>query len=287
MYGAIEAGGTKFVCAVSDDELNIIEKVTVPTTTPEETFNKVFKLFDRYDLQAIGIGSFGPIDVNKESASYGFVTSTPKKYWSNTDFVGVFKERYDIPVGWTTDVNAAALAEYTLGAAKGEESCVYITVGTGIGGGAIVNGELLEGFNHPEMGHFYPRRHELDTYEGNCRFHGDCLEGLASGPAIEGRYGVSAKELPEDHEAWDIQAHYLAHAAVAYTTILRPACIIFGGGVMSQSHLFDQLHKKFEEIMAEYLELPATEEYLIPTGLGDQSGIVGSLLLAQKAYVEK
>lgn len=286
MYGAIEAGGTKFVCAVSDEELNIVEKVTIPTTKPEETFAEVFKLFDKYDLKSIGIGSFGPIDVNKESDTYGFVTSTPKAHWGNTDFRGTFKERYNIPIGWTTDVNAAALAEYQLGAGQGKESCVYITVGTGIGGGAIVNGKMLEGFNHPEMGHFYPKRHEKDTYEGICAFHGDCLEGLAAGPAIEGRYGISAKELPEDHEAWDIQAHYLAHAALSYTMILRPTCIIFGGGVMSQSHLFDKVHQKFEEILSEYLDLPAVEEYIIPTGLGDQSGILGSLLLAKDAYAE-
>lgn len=286
MYGAIEAGGTKFVCAVSDEELNIIEKVTIPTTKPEETFAEVFKLFDKYDLKSIGIGSFGPIDVNEESDTYGFVTSTPKPHWGNTDFRGVFKERYNVPVGWTTDVNTAALAEYELGAAQGKESCVYITVGTGIGGGAIINGKLLEGFNHPEMGHFYPPRHEKDNYEGICAYHGDCLEGLAAGPAIEGRYGISAKELPEDHEAWDIQAHYLAHAALSYTMILRPACIIFGGGVMSQSHLFDKVHQKFEEILSGYLAIPAIDEYIIPTGLGDQSGILGSLLLAKDAYAE-
>lgn len=282
MYGAIEAGGTKFVCAVSDEELNIIERITVPTTTPDETFSKVFNFFDQYSLQSIGIGSFGPIDVNKESNSYGYITSTPKKHWGQTDFVGVFNERYQVPIGWTTDVNAAALGEYTLGVAKEKKSCVYLTVGTGFGGGAIINGELLEAFNHPEMGHFYPKRHVKDAYAGNCIFHGDCLEGLASGPAIEGRYGISAKELPENHEAWEIEAHYLAHAAIAYTTILRPECIIFGGGVMEQQHLFPKIHQKFTELMADYLSLPTVEDYIVPTGLGNQSGIIGSLLLAKQ-----
>ncbi|MDN6731788.1 MAG: ROK family protein, partial [Atopostipes suicloacalis] len=271
----------------SDEDLNIIEKITVPTRKPEETFQDVFKLFDQYDLKSIGIGSFGPIDVSEESATYGYVTSTPKAHWSNTDFKGVFEERYNIPVGWTTDVNAAALAEHKLGAAKDKESCVYITVGTGIGGGAVIDGELLEGFNHPEMGHFYPPRHEKDNYEGICAYHGDCLEGLAAGPAIEGRYGISAKELPEDHEAWEIEAHYLAHAALTYTMVLRPSCIIFGGGVMSQSHLFDKVHSKFEEILSDYLDVPALEDYIIPTGLGDQSGILGSLLLAKEAITKK
>lgn len=283
MYGAIEAGGTKFICAVSDEELQIIEEISIPTTTPEETFSKVFKLFDRYDLKAIGIGSFGPIDVNKNSIHYGYITSTPKLAWRNTDFLGIFKRRYQIPVRWTTDVNAAAFAEYQLGAAKEKGSCVYLTVGTGIGGGVIINGELLESYSHPEMGHFYPKRHEKDDYEGICDYHGDCLEGLASGPAIEARYGISAKDLDKDHEAWEIQAHYLAHAAMSYTTIIRPDCIIFGGGVMNQSHLFDKIHQKFEELLAGYLDLPTTNEYILPTGLGNQSGIIGALLLAKEA----
>lgn len=287
MYGAIEAGGTKFICAVSDDRLNIVEQITIQTSTPNETFKEVFKLFDRYSLKSIGIGSFGPIDVKKDSTSYGYITSTPKKNWSQTDFVGVFKERYQVPIEWTTDVNAAALGEYTLGVAQDKDSCVYLTVGTGFGGGAIVNGELLEAYNHPEMGHFYPQRHEKDDYRGNCIFHGDCLEGLASGPAIENRYGISAKELPENHEAWEIEAHYLAHAAMTYTTILRPECIIFGGGVMEQKHLFPKICKKFQEIMANYLDLPAIEKYIVPTGLGDHSGILGSLLLAERAYQNK
>lgn len=287
MYGAIEAGGTKFVCAVSDKELNIVEKITIPTTTPEETFVKVFDFFDRFPLESIGIGSFGPIDVNKESKKYGYITKTPKKNWTNTNFVGVFKDRYQIPIAWTTDVNAAALAEYKLGAAQNKDSCIYLTVGTGFGGGAIVNGEILEAFNHPEMGHFYPKRHEKDTYQGKCTFHGDCLEGLASGPAIEERYGVSAKELPKDHEAWEIEAHYLAHAALAYTMILRPECIIYGGGVMEQKHLFAKIHEKFEELMADYLTIPALEDYIVSTALGNESGIIGSLLLAEKAYKGK
>ena len=283
MLGAIEAGGTKFVCAVSDDELNIIEKVTIPTTNPEETFEKTFAFFDRFDLKAIGIGSFGPIDTNKNSKTYGYITSTPKLQWQHTEFLGVFKERYNVPVGWNTDVNAAALGEVTFGAAKEKDSCVYITVGTGIGGGAYINGEPLTGISHPEMGHFYPPKHENDTYEGFCDFHGSCLEGLAAGPALKGRFGIKAEDLPEDHEAWDIEAHYLAHAAMTYTTILSPSCIIFGGGVMSQSHLMDKVRTKFESLLNDYLELPNVKDYIISPGLGEESGIKGSLLLAERA----
>ena len=283
MFGAIEAGGTKFICAVSDDELNIIEKISIPTTEPEETFAKVFAFFDRFDLKAIGIGSFGPIDTDKQSSTYGYITSTPKLKWQNTDFQGVFARRYQVPVGWNTDVNAAALGEVSLGAARDKDSCVYITVGTGIGGGAFINGEPLTGISHPEMGHFYPPKHAEDTYEGCCDFHGDCLEGLASGPAIEGRFGIKAEQLSKDHKAWDIEAHYLAHAAMAYTTILSPACIIFGGGVMNQDHLIEKVREKFEEILNNYLSLPSLDEYIILPGLGDEAGIKGSLLLAKRA----
>lgn len=283
MLGAIEAGGTKFVCAVSDNDLNIVEKITIPTTTPEETFSEVFKLFDKYELKSIGIGSFGPIDVDPNSKTYGYITSTPKKLWKNTDFLGVFQERYEIPIGWNTDVNAAALGEVRLGAAKEKDSCVYITVGTGIGGGAVVNGEPLTGYNHPEMGHFYPPKHPNDSFEGFCDYHGACLEGLAAGPAIEGRYGIRAENLPADHEAWEIEAHYLAHAVLAYTTILSPECIILGGGVMHQKHLFEMVREKFAEILNSYLDLPPLDEYIIPTGLGNESGILGSLLLAKEA----
>lgn len=283
MLGAIEAGGTKFVCAVSDDDLNIEERITIPTTTPEETFAEVFKLFDRYKLKSIGIGSFGPIDIDKNSSTYGYITSTPKTLWRNVNFVEIFKERYQIPIGWNTDVNAAALGEVTFGAAKEKESCVYITVGTGIGGGAVVNGKPLTGYSHPEMGHFYVPRHPKDTYKGICDIHGDCLEGLAAGPAIEGRYGIKAENIPADHEAWKIQAHYLAHAALAYTTILSPDCIIFGGGVMHQKHLFEMVRENFDNILNLYLELPPLDEYIIPTKLGNDSGILGSLLLAEQA----
>lgn len=283
MLGAIEAGGTKFVCAISDINLNIIDRVVIPTTTPEETFNKVFNFFDNYNLKSIGIGSFGPININLDSLTYGYITSTPKKSWKNTNFLGIFKERYQIPIGWNTDVNAAALGEFTLGAAQNKNSCVYITIGTGFGGGAIVDGDILTNYNHPEMGHFFVPKHPRDKFPGICSYHTSCLEGLASGPAIEKRYGISAKNLPLDHEAWDIQSHYLAYAAIAFTTILSPECIIFGGGVMHQKQLIKKTQKKFAKIFGDYLSLPPIDEYIIPTGLGDDSGIIGSLILAQDA----
>lgn len=283
MLGAIEAGGTKFVLAVSDDEFNITERKSVPTTTPEETFEKVFEFFDQYKVKAIGIGSFGPIDVNTTSDTYGFITSTPKSAWENTDFIGLIKERYAVPLGWTTDVNAAALGELTYGAAKGKNSCLYLTVGTGIGGGAVINGEPLEGFGHPEMGHILVRKHGKDEYDGNCPYHSDCLEGLAAGPAIEKRYNQKAQELTDTEEVWEIEAYYLAQALMTYTLTISPEKIILGGGVMKQSQLFPLIRDEFSKLLNEYVETPDLDEYIVSPALQDDSGITGCLILAQRA----
>lgn len=285
MLGAIEAGGTKFICAVSDRTLNIKERISIPTTTPEETLKAVFEFFDPFNLDAIGIGSFGPIDVNHASDTYGYITTTPKTAWQHVDFVGQMNERYHVPIGWTTDVNAAALGELEEGAAKGMSSCLYLTVGTGIGGGAVVDGKPLEGFGHPEMGHLLVRVHEDDTYEGHCPYHKNCLEGLASGPAIEERYGKKGHELADDKKVWEIEAYYLAQALVNYTLILSPERIILGGGVMKQKQLFPLIRKKFAELMNGYVATPDLEKYIISPGLVDDAGITGSLILARNELV--
>ncbi|WP_225743520.1 ROK family protein [Marinilactibacillus sp. Marseille-P9653] len=282
MLGAIEAGGTKFVCAISDEALVIKERITIPTTTPEETLGKVFEFFDQFELESMGIGSFGPIGVNKDSESYGYVTTTPKTAWKHTDFLGKVKERYTIPVGWTTDVNAAALGELERGAAKGKSSCIYLTVGTGIGGGAVVDGKPLEGFGHPEMGHVLVKMHPDDTFEGVCPYHKNCLEGLAAGPAIEKRYGKKAQELTDRKEVWEIEAFYLAQALMNYTLILSPEKIILGGGVMKQKQLFPLIRNEFKTLLNGYVETPDLDTYIIPPELGDDAGITGSLLLALK-----
>jgi len=282
-YGAIEAGGTKFECAVSNEELEVIEKVSIPTTSPEETMKQVFSFFDLYQLSSIGIGSFGPIDVNQNSSTYGHITTTPKAGWSGFDFVGVIKNRYQIPVAWTTDVNAAAYGENKRGSAEGSSSCLYLTVGTGIGGGAVVNGQLLEGFSHPEMGHLLVRPHQDDTYKGNCPYHHDCLEGLASGPAIEKRYQKKGIELGDDLHVWELEAYYLAQALITYTLTLRPEKIILGGGVMKQKHLFPLIRSKFEDMLARYVETPDITTYIVPPLLGDHAAITGCLLLAKEA----
>ena len=286
MLGAIEAGGTKFVCAVGDETGAIFAREQIPTTIPEETIPKVIEFFKQYPVKAIGIGSFGPVDVNRESPTYGFITSTPKPGWKDYPFVQSIKDAFAVPVGFNTDVNAAALGEATLGAAKGLDSCLYITVGTGIGAGALVQGQLLQGLSHPEMGHILVRRHPEDDYQGKCPYHSDCLEGLAAGPAIEARWGAKGIDLVERYEVWEMEGYYLAQALMQYVLILSPKKIILGGGVMHQQQVFDSIYNYLKELLNDYVTLPELENYIVSPGLGDNAGITGSLLLARQALNE-
>lgn len=283
MLGSIEAGGTKFVCAVSDEEFNLIDKISFLTTDPKSTLKEIFNFFDKYeDIKSIGIGSFGPININKNSDKYGYITSTPKTKWKNFNFLGEMKKHYNIPISWTTDVNAACLGEYYLGSAKGSNSCIYLTIGTGIGGGVIINGDFMEGFSHPEMGHILIKKHVKDKYEGFCPYHGDCLEGLTAGPSIEKRYGVSGKKLDKDHEVWKFISYYLAQALVNYTLIIRPEKIILGGGVMNQDHMLSLVKKEFKSLLSDYVEVPNIDDYIVKPLLKDNAGIIGGLVLASK-----
>jgi fructokinase len=286
MYGAIEAGGTKFVCAVGDEKGVIVERAQFPTTVPEETMREVVDFFKAFKLDAIGVGSFGPIEVNRDSANYGSITSTPKTPWKNYPMVKVLKEAFQVPIGFNTDVNAAALGEATFGAAKGLDSCLYITVGTGIGAGAIVQGKVLQGLSHPEMGHILVRRHHSDSFQGKCPFHGDCLEGLAAGPAIEARWQDKGVNLVDREEVWDLEGYYLAQALMQYILILSPQKIILGGGVMNQKQVFDYVYKHLETLLNGYVALPELTDYIVSPGLGDQAGITGALLLAHEALGE-
>lgn len=284
LYGAIEAGGTKFVCAVGDAQLNIVETITIPTTTPEETMVNVQSFFDKHELLTIGIGSFGPIDINKESKTYGFITSTPKTAWKNFDFVGILKAYYDVPIAFTTDVNASLYGEYKAGIAKNVDSAVYYTIGTGIGGGAMLKGRFVEGLSHPEMGHMNISLHKDDQFEGSCPYHQNCLEGMASGPAIEKRVGTEGKFIQEDDEVWDIIAYYIAQAAFNTTLLLSPELIILGGGVMHQHHLLDKIRDQFVEINNSYINLPPIDQYIAEPSLEDKQGIIGCLALAKEEH---
>jgi fructokinase len=290
LLGAIEAGGTKFVCGVGTKDGKIEEKVSFPTTTPEETMAQVESFFAGKEVDAIGVGSFGPIDPIKGSPTYGYITTTPKPYWSQYNIVGYMKSKFNVPIGFDTDVNGAALGEHLWGAGQGLNSCMYITVGTGIGAGAVVNGQMLHGLSHPEMGHILVRRHPEDSYEGTCPYHADCLEGLAAGPAISRRWGLQGVELTEDHPAWDMEAYYLSQALMNYILILSPQRIIMGGGVMKQKQLFPLIHRELRSLLNGYVQHSAIhhdiEQYIVSPQLGDNAGLSGSLALAKLALEE-
>ncbi|MGL4393547.1 MAG: ROK family protein [Fusobacteriaceae bacterium] len=286
--GAIEAGGTKFVCAIGNENGELFERESFPTTTPEETMKLVVNFFAEKKIEALGVGSFGPIDPDKNSPTYGYITATPKKNWANYNILGELKKHFNIPMEFDTDVNGAALGESIWGAAKGLDSCIYITVGTGIGAGGITDGKMLHGLTHPEMGHIFLPKESCDNFVGGCPYHGDkCLEGLASGPAIEKRWNKKGSELPKEHEAWSLESMYLAKAIVNYILILSPKKIIMGGGVMKQEQMFPMIRKNVIEYLNGYVPhtqiLKNIDNYIVPPGLGDNAGISGALALAKIA----
>jgi len=267
--------------------------VRFPTTTPEETIGQAIQFFQQQKkgpLTAIGIASFGPVDLNPDSPTFGYITDTPKPGWAHTDFAGRIRRALGVPVGFDTDVNVAALGEYRWGAAQGLDTFIYLTVGTGIGQGGLVNGKLIHGLVHPEMGHIrIPHDRDRDPYPGSCPFHGDCLEGLAAGPALEERWGQPGETLPADHPAWLLEADYLAFGLVNIICILSPQRIILGGGVMQQRQLFPLVRRRVQALLNEYLPVPAIldqiDDYIVPPGLGNRSGVLGALALAQRAAV--
>jgi len=290
VYGGIEAGGTKFVCAVGESPETIHDQIEFATTTPEETIGRAVEFFESFieEIAAVGIGSFGPVDPDPGSPSYGMITTTPKPGWQNVDILGRIGSALSVPVAFDTDVNAAALGEHRWGAARGLHTFVYITVGTGIGGGAMVEGSLLHGLVHPEMGHFrIPHDPERDPFAGTCPFHGDCWEGLAAGPAIEERWGAPGEDLPEDHPAWPLEAHYVALGLMAVVCIISPQRIILGGGVMRRSFLFPLVRSELQDLLNGYVQDPAiTEEIdatVVPPALGDRAGVLGAIALAARA----
>lgn len=282
--GGIEAGGTKFVCAIGNEKGEILSKISFPTTSPEVTLNKCFDFFKDKNIEALGIGSFGPIDLDKNSNTYGYIKNTPKTLWKNFNLLGFFKEKFNIPIYIDTDVNAACLGEYTYGNAKNIDNCIYLTIGTGVGGGIISSNKFIYGLSHPEMGHIFIKKHPSDNYNGKCPFHKDfCLEGLASGPAIEERWGKKGNELPVDHPAWDLEAYYLAQALVNYILILSPKKIILGGGVMKQKQLFPKIKKYVKEFLNDYIQneniLNIDSDYIISPKLEDNAGVLGAIAL--------
>lgn len=283
LFGALEAGGTKMVCAIGDESGKIFDQIHIPTTTPDETMPKIIEYFMDKDIKAIGIACFGPIDLNRESAGYGHILDTPKLPWVGYDIVGAVKKALGIPVGFDTDVNGSLLGEVTWGSAKGLTDALYITIGTGIGGGVLSGGKTVHGMLHPELGHMILAKHPEDDFEGVCPYHGCCFEGLASGPAIEKRWGKPARELVDEPKVWELESYYIAQALSMIILTISPQKIILGGGVMHQIQLFDLIRKKVLDNINGYIktrELSDIDNYIVPAGLGDDQGIMGAIRLA-------
>jgi fructokinase len=291
LYGAIEAGGTKFVCAIGSSPEHLVQQARFPTTTPAETLARCVEFFrSGPKVRALGVGSFGPLELRREAPAYGHVTTTPKLGWANTDVVGPLRHALGVPVGFDTDVNAALLGESRWGAARGLDSAVYVTVGTGIGGGALVGGELVHGLVHPEMGHLLiPQETDDTSFRGACPFHGArCWEGLASGPALAKRWGCRAEDLPDEHAAWDLEARYLASALTTLVLVLSPRRIVLGGGVMQAPPLLPLVRAQLLRSLAGYVQADAlvrdVDSYLVAPLLGAKSGVAGALVLADRAW---
>lgn len=289
LFGGVEAGGTKFVCVVGSSPDDILAETRFPTTLPETTLMQVVDFFRPFcasqQVAAIGVGSFGPLDLHPSSPTYGSITSTPKPGWRNTDLIGPLRRALEVEVALDTDVNAAAYAEYVWGAAAGTSSCLYLTVGTGIGGGYVVEGRAAHGLQHPEMGHIrVPHDRDRDPFEGACPYHGDCLEGLAAGPAIQKRFGVRGEELDDSDAFWELEAEYLGAAIANYILILSPFRIVIGGGIMQRAFLLPRIRRQVQRYLAQYVAQPALgtaiEQYLVSPLLGPRSGVLGALALA-------
>ena len=266
-----------------------LEQTVIPTEMPDKTIPAMAAWFKDRHIAALGIGTFGPVDLNPSSPTYGYITTTPKLAWANYNIVGAVKDALGIPVGFDTDVNGSLLGEVTWGCAKGLTDAVYFTIGTGVGGGVMTNGKLLHGMLHPELGHMLMRVREDDTYKGHCPFHGNCLEGMAAGPALEERWGARGRDLADRDEVWDLESYYIAQAIWTCITVLSPQKVILGGGVMHQEQLFPLIREKVAELMNHYLktkELEDLDSYIVPASLNDDQGIMGCIKLAMNACGE-
>ena len=285
LFGALEAGGTKMVCAIVDENGNILDRCSFPTTIPKETIPLLIEYFKNKNIGALGIACFGPIDLDRNSSTFGYITTTPKEGWSNVDIVGEFRKALNVPVGFDTDVNCSALGEHAYGIGKDVDNLVYITIGTGIGIGVISEGKLLHGAMHPEGGHVMLTKRQADSYNGKCPYHSNCFEGLCSGPAVEERWGKKAVELQSNNNVWELEASYIAEALVSYTMILSPKRIILGGGIMHQKQLFPLIRNKFKEYLNGYINnkyVNDLESYIVCQSLDDNQGILGAAFLGRE-----
>ena len=290
LYGALEAGGTKMVCAIGDENGNILERISIPTRTPAETMGPMIDFFRGKEIRALGIGCFGPVDLKKGSRTYGYITSTPKLAWQNYPIVAEFEKALGVPVGFDTDVNAAALGEATWGCTRDVENSIYITVGTGVGVGVIIGGKPYHGMLHPEGGHILLARHPDDPMVGSgCPFHENCLEGLAAGPSLEKRWGVKGAELTGRKEVWQLEAYYIGQALADYILILSPERIVLGGGVTHQEGLLALIRQETAKQLAGYIRTAAIDHldsYIVGVSLNDNQGVMGAVKLAMDAEKE-
>lgn len=290
LYGGIEAGGTKFVCVIGSEPDHIVAEARIATTTPAETIGRTIDFFQRhapeYPTSAIGIGSFGPVDLKPTSPTYGYITTTPKPGWAQVDLRGEIQRACNVPVAFDTDVNVAAFGEqYWVPENRALDPLLYMTIGTGIGVGAMVNGEPLHGLLHPEAGHMLlPHDRATDPFEGWCPYHGDCFEGLAAGPAIERRWGQSGERLPADHAAWQLEARYIALAVVNLIYAFSPQRVVLGGGVMQQAGLIDRVRREAQSLINGYLQTDRItrdiDQLIVLPGLENRSGVLGAIALA-------
>lgn len=286
-FGALEAGGTKMVMGLLDENLNILRTASCKTTSPDETLPEILNFFRGSAISAMGIASFGPIGLKKDASDYGFILNTPKTAWQNYDLLGAIRSELKVPCGFDTDVNAAALAEALMGVAKGTQNCLYLTVGTGIGGGLLVGGKLVHGLLHPEWGHILLNKRQDDPLErGVCPFHPNCAEGLAAGPSIKARWGIPAQDLLPDHPAWDLEAYYLAQVCQTAIMTVSPEKIILGGGVMHQKALYPMIAQYTLKLLNGYLSgdrFQIERDYIVAPALYPDSGLIGAGLLAKEA----
>jgi fructokinase len=289
-YGGIEAGGTKFCCIAAHSPTEIVARARIETTTPAETMPRVLQFFAQHPVRSLGLACFGPIDVDPNSPDFGNITNTPKRAWKQFPILRHLATSLNVPVGFHTDVVGAALAEQRWGAARECHSVLYMTVGTGIGAGFVFRGRPIDTRLHGELGHVFVPRHPMDRFAGVCPYHGDCLEGLASGPAIEQRTGIRAELLPADHEVWEFERTYLSTAIVNYIFTLAPDRIVLGGGVAHRPGLIDGVREATLSKIGGYGSFASlanrVNDYLVPPALGEDSGSLGGVALAMDALAK-
>lgn len=286
LLGSIEAGGTKFVCSIGNEKFQIIEEIIIPTTTPDITFDHAITFFKKFEkLEALSISTFGPIEQDKKEKLYGYILDTPKEGWKYIDFLSPFAKSLNVPIFFSTDVNGSAYGEYITYRQHKDyiNSLVYLTIGTGVGGGGVINGDILKNFSHPEMGHMLVRKHANDLeFLGTCPFHKDCLEGLASGPSIEKRLGIKGEYISKEHFIWDIIAYYIAQSLYNVTMILRPDKLVVGGGVCTEK-LLEKTRDYFQKMCNNYIQYPYLKEYICsPKNKNNSSATIGNFALAYK-----